>query len=192
MRTAIPDWLPTGVLPLINPSAPTMPDRSPYSVSLTDLVLRFNTSEERKAILEGFLNFREALHGLGVIAGFQWLDGSFLEDIESTESRCPRDLDVVTFFHLPAPETQRSLLQKSPPLFSPKQTKQKFNVDAYFVVLDVRNAEPLVEQSTYWYSMWSHRRSGEWKGYLQIDLDSTEDAAARANLVNPTGPGGNP
>jgi hypothetical protein len=99
-NAAIPDWLPTGVLPPINPVSPTTVDRSPYRVTLTDLVLRFNTSSERREILTGLLSFRKALHGLGLNSGFQWLDGSFLEDIVTTDSRPPRDIDVVTFYHL--------------------------------------------------------------------------------------------
>jgi hypothetical protein len=190
--TAIPDWLPTGVLPPINPLSPTTTDRSPYTVTLTDLVLRFNTSPKRRTILTGFLKFREALHGLGVKSGFQWLDGSFLENIETTEARPPCDIDVVTFFYLPSGVTQMELFQRNEALFRPSQTKQNFNVDAYFVSLDTANPEPLVAQATYWYSMWSHRRSGEWKGYLQIDLGSAEDSTAEANLLSPNNSGGNP
>jgi hypothetical protein len=31
---------------------------------------------------------------------------------------------------------------------------------------------------SYWYSMWSHRRDGLWKGFVQVDLDSAQDPAA--------------
>ena len=75
---AIPNWSASGVLPPISPAAPASTDRSPYEASLTDLILHFNTSAERQTILTGLLDFRAALHGLGLVQGFQWLDGSFL------------------------------------------------------------------------------------------------------------------
>ena len=188
--TAIPSWTASGVLPPINPASPASIDRSPYEVSLTDLILHFNTSTERQSILTGLLDFRQELHGIGLNQGFQWLDGSFLEHVEATESRAPRDIDVVTFFHMPAGQTQASLLLPNRSLFTPLETKSRFHVDAYFVQLDAGAPEPLVAQSTYWYSMWSHRRSGHWKGYLKIDLSPTDDQTARANLVSPQVQGG--
>lgn len=40
----------------------------------------------------------------------------------------------------------------------------------------------VVEQCTYWNSLWSHRRNGQWKGYLQVDLAPAGDREAMANL----------
>ena len=39
-----------------------------------------------------------------------------------------------------------------------------------------------VQSITYWYSMWSHRRDGLWKGFVQVDLNPSQDADARAVL----------
>jgi hypothetical protein len=61
-------------------------------------------------------------------------------------------------------------------------TKDDYRVDAYFVQLNCESPEPLVQLSAYWYSLWSHRRNGLWKGFLQIDLSSEEDETARINL----------
>ena len=188
--TSIPNWTTSGVLPPINPASPTSVDRSPYEVSLTDLILHFNTSPERQAILTGLLDFREALHEIRLVEGFQWLDGSFLENVEATEKRAPRDIDVVTFYHMPVGQTQESLLLQNGPLFMPQETKVRFHVDAYFVQLDGGTPEPLVSSAAYWYSMWSHRRSGDWKGYLRIDLSPNHDQAARANVISPQTQGG--
>lgn len=38
---------------------------------------------ERITILEGFLRFRQKLNEEGIINGVQWLDGSFIIDIEN-------------------------------------------------------------------------------------------------------------
>lgn len=183
---AIPDWNSQGFLP------PISAERSPYLVSLTDIVLRFGNSPERQSILTGFMEFRFALQDAGLTQGFQWVDGSFLEDIEMIEKRAPRDLDVVTFFHTPNNQTQRSLLQAFPRLFNPAHTKVDYKVDAYFVQLNAGTPEPLVSRSTYWYSLWSHRRNEQWKGYLKIDLSPMEDQVAKANLDKLNNQGGRP
>lgn len=98
----IPEWNEQGVLPPIRPGAgPTSADRAPYRVSLQQLVTRFAISPERAAILQGFLNYRAALHAAGIIVGFQWIGGSFVEDIETVEGRAPNDMDVVTLCAAP-------------------------------------------------------------------------------------------
>lgn len=85
---AIPAWNSAGVLPPIRPNAPgSSPDRSPYVVDLAVLFDRFTTSPERMAILDGLLRFRADLHAAGITSGFQWLDGSFLEQVEALEGR---------------------------------------------------------------------------------------------------------
>lgn len=178
---AIPAWNALGLLPPIDTEAPASSKRSPYPVPLLDVVRRFSTSQERQAILRGFLEYRRALHDVGLASGFQWLDGSFLEHVELLEQRSPRDIDVVTFFRAPDGVDQRELLQRNPDLFMPEQVKERFSVDGYLVNLGVA-AERLVAQSSYWYSMWSHRRNQAWKGFLQIDLAPAQDVEALAWL----------
>lgn len=176
MTVAIPKWNAFGLLPPIDSERPTSPQRSPYPVSLLDIVMRFSTSQERRNVLTGFLNYRATLHELGICAGFQWLDGSFLEDVETLERRPPRDIDVVTFFYTPA---NPSLLEADLMAIDHDNAKARFRVDAYFVELDELAPEMVVAQSAYWYSMWSHRRNQAWKGFLQIDLSDTGDEQAR-------------
>ena len=179
----IPAWNAQGILPPIDPDAPTSGNRSPYRVSLVDFVLRFGNTESRRRILDGLLGFRSALQTMGLISGFQWIDGSFLENIEVLEERDPRDVDVVTFFRMPDGMNQESLLQASPQLFDQRAAKERYCVDAYFVQLNAGAPESLVDQSIYWTSVWSHRRSGQWKGYVHLDLAPGDDKAARSNLT---------
>lgn len=187
----IPHWNAQGVIPPVDVASPTSANRSPYVVTLNDLVMRFGISVERRRILDGLLRYRAALHGLGVTQGFQWLDGSFLEHIEVLDARPPNDIDVVTFFHLPAGETQASLASGAPTLFDSQIAKQNFYVDAYLVCLGGRS-EKLVERSAYWYSVWSHRRNQMWRGYVQIDLSPSEDATATSLLDTLQTAGGQP
>ncbi len=193
----IPSWNPEGLIPPVDAVDPTSANRAPYPVALTDFVLRFSTSDERRAILAGFLDYRAALHGLGLVAGFQWVDGSFVEHIEVGERhRAPGDVDVVNFCHLPPSRSEEDLVNQAPELFpathDEQQTlKTRFKVDGYTVILN--NApEQLVDRSAYWYGLWSHQRgSFRWKGFLQLNMDPTDDAAARA-LINAGTPGGTP
>lgn len=174
----IPDWNSQGVIPPVDPLDPTGAYRSPYQVGLADLVLRFGTSSERCRILDGLLGFRAELHRLGFTVGFHWLDGSFLEDIEHFDARPPRDIDVVTFL---GDRAGPPLVAADLQLFDPIWVKAHFDVDSYFVELSLPSPE-LVAWSAYWYSIWSHRRTQLWRGYLQLELSPTEDDAARASL----------
>ncbi|AAM71918.1 MAG TPA: hypothetical protein DEB17_02130 [Chlorobaculum sp.] len=177
----VPAWNNAGVLPPIRPNASgNSGDRSPYVVDLATVFDYFSTSPERKTILDGLLRFRADLHTAGITSGFQWLDGSFFEQIETLEKRPPKDMDVVTFFHLPQGWDQRSLVQHHGSLFDQKLVKKNYAMDAYFIVLGQPTNNWHVKNITYWYSMWSHRRDGLWKGFVQVDLDPAQDGPARA------------
>ena len=181
MTTPIPDWNANGVLPPVAVGVSgNSRNRSPYIVYLTEFVEHFAYSVERIAILEGFLRFREELHKKGLDSGFQWLDGSFLENIEVLENRPPEDLDVVTFFAELTTEKQLLLINN----FDADYWGKERGIDSYFAQTDhadyVKNAHII----SYWYSMWSHRRDGLWKGFVQVDLDSTYDTEAKSILNN--------
>jgi hypothetical protein len=176
---AIPNWTNRGVLPPIHALQATSAERSPYKVKLLDVVMHFATSHERCLILKGFLDYRAALHSMALAQGFQWLDGSFSENVELLEKRPPKDIDVVSFVHIPAgfAPTPQQL-----DVLDHDQAQATFSVDSYFVEINLLPPDNLIKKTTYWYSMWSHRRTQEWKGYLQIDLSPAEDAAASAWL----------
>lgn len=172
---SIPSWNTLGLLPPIDPATPASQERSPYRVALADVVARFATSPERRQVLRGWLNFRAVLHGMGIVAGFQWLDGSFMEQVEVLERRTPRDIDVVSFVRGPAtfnptPEQLAAL--------DHDHVKQNFLVDSYLVEMDHLECSNLIRKAAYWYSMWSHRRNQAWKGYLEVDLDPAFDQQA--------------
>jgi hypothetical protein len=167
----IPRWNSIGILPPFDENNPTSSSRSPYMSSLDELALHFCESPQRQKIFRGFLEYRNWLQDIGIKSGFQWIDGSFLEHVEMIESREPQDLDVVTFYKLPPGKTQEDLSSTSKDLFSPNFTKTKYQVDAYYVQLDSESPEYLVKQTSYWYSLWSHRRNRIWKGFIQINLD---------------------
>jgi hypothetical protein len=186
---SIPSWNNEGLLPAVDVTAPTSANRAPYAVSLSDFVMRFSTSAERIEILKGFLKYRAALHSVGLLAGFQWVNGSFVEHVEicPRRRRSPSDVDVVTFYEMPVGATQSSLFDSMPELFpaTPAESdvlKKRFLVDGYLFSL-ANNGEKLVTQSAYWYGVWSHQRETlKWKGFLQLDLAPMDDNNAAGLL----------
>lgn len=155
---------------------------SPYPCTMVELCESFSTSPARKAILVGFLNLRRELLSLG-IQGFQWLDGSFVENVEIQMERDPNDIDVVTFVAQP---TQLSLIETiqiaRSDLFQRDKVKPAFSVDHFILPLCSR-PEIIVELTRYWYGLFSHRRDCVWKGMLRVDLTTTSDDAMARNLL---------
>ncbi|HWG46882.1 MAG TPA: hypothetical protein VN688_29235 [Gemmataceae bacterium] len=157
-------------------------DLSPFSCTVAELCTRFATTAKRKAILDGFLNLRAELFTLD-IRGFQWLGGSFLEDIEAQERRDPGDIDAVTFVADPEnPAALSAKLVTKPELLSHAHIKGTYSVDHYWLSL---GSQPvfLVDLTRYWYGLFSHRRDRVWKGMLVVELaDKSDDNAARIAL----------
>ena len=175
----IPDWNVFGVLPPILPGedGAGFLGRSPYSASLLDLVDRFSTNDSRITSLREFFNYRSSLHDFGIVEGFQWIDGSFVEDIEGMEGRPPGDIDVVTFFKS-AGRDQGEYGH----LFDSHKMKSEHRVDAYGVNLDRPMDANTVKLISYWYGIWSHRRDHLWKGFIEVNLNPGEDQSALAAL----------
>ncbi len=160
----------TGLIP---PFVGTIQERNlitPYKATISDLCNRFSTSQARINILHGLIALRQRLLNLGV-TGFQWIDGSFLENVELTQSRSPNDIDIVTFATWPndlrIEETDCELLDHS-------MVKGKYLVDHYLVPLNAE-ATILVDNARYWFSVFSHTRDSIWKGMLNIPLANNSD-----------------
>ncbi len=153
---------------------------SPFKTTVLKLVQRYATSPTRVKLLSGLVAYRQALCGIGLVDGFQWLDGSFIEDIETSEARSPRDIDVVTFFRRPPmlrdTAAFRAFTAANLSLFRPNLTKLQYNCDAYFVDLDVSNPFTIVERTRYFFGLFSHRRSTHlWKGIVELPLHLGKD-----------------
>lgn len=189
----IPAFTTSGVLPpFTGDSAAQGANASPYKVAMTDIVSRFATSIERITILEGLLAYREKLRIVGFTEGFQWIDGSFVEDCESANNRgrAPADVDIVTYVYRPLSSQGNGYMKNdelmpivmaNPDLFNPKQSKSAYHCDAYHVDLCIPS-DMLVEKTAYWFGLFSHSRvSNLWKGILSVSMNS-DDAAARAIL----------
>ena len=178
----IPNTTENGVLPPVwSKEQGASPVRAPYRTSLPEFIKHYSTSAERINIIKGFCEYRKMLHAIGITNGFQWVNGSFAENIEMLENRPPNDIDVVTFFELPTGFTQQSLAEANRILFYEHDAiKSNFKVDGYLIVMDRANVAQLIKSTIYWSSLWAHRRTWEWKGFIEIPLtdigDKTSDA----------------
>jgi len=159
---------------------------SPYACTTVDLCQRLGMTPERRAILGKFLDFRDRLNNEGLTNGFQWLDGSFLEDVETRESRPPKDLDLVTVYWGYDRAFQTGLLSRFREFASPALSKAAYSLDHYNFDAGFHPTVTL-EQTRYWILLFSHNRQAVWKGILRIELNTpAEDAVARQELANAT------
>jgi len=177
----IPDHTHSGVLPPFLPnSAPhASAAMAPYKVDFFDFAKKFSTSTDRIKILLGLAEYRAALRSIGINNGFQWIDGSFVENCEVTRGRAPNDIDLITFSsrpdHLTDSEAWKRLVVSRPDIFDPEQSKKSFYCDAYFVDLK-SNPIYLVNQTKYWFGLFSHQRDTFlWKGMLELSLDTSDE-----------------
>ncbi|MFW9038281.1 DUF6932 family protein, partial [Klebsiella sp. C239] len=138
-----------GVIPPMDEADPTSHARSPYKMDIVRFVSMFALSPARMKILKGFLDFRMSLSQAGLVEGFQWVDGSFTENIELIERRSPNDVDVVTFFQFSAGDDDATVIGRNPELFNHDLVKTKYLVDSYYHGLNAPSHE-LVEITVYW------------------------------------------
>lgn len=182
----IPAFTIDGILPPFTGSAGPGDDpslMSPYEADALEIAVLFGTSEKRREILNKWLDHRSALRGVGFTAGFQWLDGSFLENKE------PKDLDIVSFVNFPAglvTEKDRiSFWMNNLGILDRDHVKASYLLDAFFVDLG-GSPELLVSLSRYYLQLFSHQRESYlWKGMIQVPLEDANDAQAREQLLVP-------
>lgn len=182
----IPPFTIDGILPPFLGQEPGGPAAmmSPYQVSVTEVVARFGTTDDRKAILNNWLDHRDKMREIGITKGFQWLDGSFLENKD------PDDLDIITFLHRPDAAKDivswNTIMVSNKGVLSRKGAKTTYRLDAFFIDLDgtIRSA---ISTSRYYLQLFSHqRKTFLWKGMLEVQMgDSTDEASARTLLTPP-------
>lgn len=163
-------------------------NRSPYDISMPDFIRIFATSQDRVDILKGLLAYRANLYSVNVTRGFQWVNGSFTENVELLRGRPPSDVDIVTFANmLDTIPNYSDWAIENYLLFDASAMKHKYKVDCYWVDLDLGFNTHTVERCTYWYSMWSHQKNTDlWKGFFCIPLSPLEDLSAIEVLLQLT------
>lgn len=180
----LPSFTLSGVLPPyhpeLGPTADHVHGRSPYLITPEQLVAAFATSEVRKSLLRDLFQYRQTLRDLG-LHGYQWIDGSFVEDVESHRGRPPGDIDLVTFFARPAGFEGQGEWGDFVDLNGEALDAEGLGLHCFTVDLSLP-PPVVVRQSVFWFGLFSHQReTALWKGILQIELD-VDDAAAVAML----------
>lgn len=177
----IPNHTHDGVLPPFIPGASPSDHGAvaPYRIELADFAERFAGTADRRAILSGLIAYRTALRAVGITSGFQWLDGSFVEDCEAIRGRAPKDIDLITFSFRPKAYADtaawRELVHSRPDLFDPETTKAIYKCDAYFVDLGVHPVH-VVAQTRYWFGLFSHQRDTYlWKGMIEVPFTENDN-----------------
>jgi hypothetical protein len=182
----IPAFNSSGVLPpFVLPGGVTDPNSTaPYKIELVEMVDRFGTSPERKTILRGLIDYRNLLRSIGITNGFQWVDGSYVENCEINRRRQPNDIDVVTFAGRPKGFNDfakwQDFIQRNINVFDRNKIKTQYHCDAYYVDLELP-ADFIVTHTRYWFGLFSHQRiTFVWKGLLEIPLQADDtDALVR-------------
>lgn len=179
----IPLHTQSGVLPPFYPGTlPSDPGAmAPYQVQLSEFLIRFGTTIQRINLLKRFIKYRTDLQSKGISEGFQWVDGSFVEQVEITQSRSPKDIDVVTFFFRPDGLTDmdswEKFVQENSKIFDANTLREEYSTDGYYVDLYIHPAY-LVHQIQYWFGLFSHQRETYlWKGLVQIPLEDDVDGS---------------
>lgn len=161
----------------------TTEQMTPYEATPLEVVARFAGSDGRREILRHWLEHRQLLRDLGIQVGFQWLDGSFVEDKE------PNDLDLVTFFRRPAGAQtslqMHGLMRANPATLMRRPIREARKLDAFFVDLD-GSSEGIIDATRYWCGLFSHRRvDGLWKGMVKVSLAPEDEDLALISLREP-------
>jgi hypothetical protein len=189
----IPPLSPSGVLPPFLPSVGvTNPAAmAPYKTNLAEVASRFAVSPERNSILRGLLGYRQLLRSVGITEGFQWIDGSYVENCENIRGRAPKDIDIVTFAERPTSCADNYLweqfvTQNSNTLFNRSTIKNQYLCDAFYEDLALPN-KIIVNRARYWFGLFSHQRATYlWKGLLEISLQA-DDTIVLEQLDRGTG-----
>lgn len=185
----IPPFNYSGVLPPFVGGDPRDPTQvSPYDTSMENLVDRYATTPERRAILNGLCSLRDRFRTFGIVEGYQWLCGSCTENIEILENRPPGDIDVITFAYRPTHIMGRAewlqFFRDNRDFFNPDVVKHHHMCHAFYVDLN-KPPHLIVADTSYWFGLFSHRRDGVWKGMLRVGLRD-DGVIAKAKLGGAT------
>jgi hypothetical protein len=189
---ALPAFDGRGLLPPFLGADETTPARSPYDATMGELVVALGTTPARLKLLFGLLKYRKLLGSFGYTVGFQFIDGSFVENVEIRESRDPGDIDVFGFMMQPAQYVGNVALWQSTgfpqwtgEVVNRSLNKQRYLLDAYGIVVDQGGPLEIMNATIYWYSLFSHKKvTHDWKGFVKIPLNPADDQAALASIVS--------
>jgi hypothetical protein len=175
--------------PFIGINATTQ-ERSPYLVTMSEFAGAMGTTAERRQLLRNLIAYRAMLAQAGYVSGVQFVDGSFVENVEVAENRPPRDIDIFSIVNM-QPSYRGDLQIWGPSEFpfwrnevaNHALNKQRFALDTYALLFEELQPMGLIQGVIYWYGLFSHQRGTlAWKGFVALVLDPAGDQAALAAL----------
>jgi hypothetical protein len=153
---------------------------SPYLATMREVAERFCTTQARADLFAHWVRHRKALSAIA-LTGFQWIDGSFCEDVERLRGRPPADIDMMTAIirpqHLFAPAVWTPFVAANAALLDRDQVKANYHCDVLFIdgTLPAFVVHP---QLTYCFGLFTHQRTTYlWKGLVQVPFPADDDAA---------------
>lgn len=157
--------------------------QSPYRCDMYELVKALGGTKERALILQGLVAVRAHMMKSGFV-GFQWIGGSFVEDVEYSSKRSPSDIDVVSFLATHnAADVSKAAMASRPDIFLRKAAKNKYMVD-HVVILHDSQWQHQLDTAAFWNSLFSHTKQDDtWKGILLVSLNSSARDADAAKLL---------
>lgn len=181
----IPDFDHNNVLPpFINGSPGNAANHSPYVCSILEFCEKFATTEIRIDLLTNFIKFRIKIHESEITSGFQWVDGSFLEDKEKILGEDPSDIDVATFFQVTSPNTVDKINSDFPEFFQRKLAKNKYKLDHLLIHVPALNPYQLIRNTNFISKLFSYSRRGVYKGMVEIHLNSIHEDRLALDYLN--------
>lgn len=190
---ALPEFDQRGLLPAFVGNDATTHDRSPYFCTMSDLCASLGTTDRRRQLLKSLISYRALIGSDDYVNGVQFIDGSFVENVEMIEERPPNDIDVFSMLVPPAKYqnssanwTTQGLPFWQSEIADNARNKARFSVDCYALMLDVQSPSAFLRQALYWYGLFSHKRKTyEWKGFVAVPLNATNDQFALATIGRP-------
>jgi len=159
---------------------------------MPELAGAFGTTPHRRTLLRNLIAYRALLAQEGYVGGVQFIDGSFVENVEVLANRNPTDIDVFSILSVPHKYLADPAAWQSTGLpfwqaevIDRNRNKQRFCLDTFAVLFEEIQAQPInyVNQIIYWYGLFSHQRDTfAWKGFAGLALDPTGDQAALSSL----------
>lgn len=176
----IPDFDHNNVLPpFINGRPGILTNHSPYICTIQEFCEKFATTEVRIELLTKFVEFRLKVHESEITSGFQWVDGSFLEDKEKALNKDPNDIDVATFFQVSSPNTEDKIKNEFPEFINRGLAKDNYMLDNLLIHITPLAPYDLIRNTNFISKLFSYSRRGVHKGMVEIHLNTpTNDKAA--------------
>ncbi|HEY8595623.1 MAG TPA: hypothetical protein VIL84_10300 [Devosiaceae bacterium] len=186
----VPPFDMRGLLPPFVGADATTDLRSPYVATMAEVVAQLGTTPERRNLLRNLIAYRELLARDGYQSGVQFIDGSFVENIEGSANRPPSDIDVFSlltapqkYLSDPAAWTRVGKNFWETEIADRDKNKQRYSLDTYALLYEELTPLNLIKSVIYWYGLFSHQRDTfAWKGFVTLSLDPAGDQAALALL----------